>query len=75
MLVEKLGGAKVEVAADVTDSEGAKDCGCICCCVGEDSGDPLDKEERSDEPDVRDRRYIKLVSIFATCKLIQTVER
>ena len=30
---------------------------CCGCCVGEDSGDPLDKDERSDEEDCIETNY------------------
>lgn len=31
-------------------------CGCICCCNGELSGDPLDSDDRSEEPEATDCR-------------------
>ena len=54
LLLMNVGGDMyADVAAEEMDSEGVI-CGCIWDCRGEDSGDPLDSDERSDEPDVTD---------------------
>lgn len=53
-MANDVGGDTYDAALG-TFSVGAR-CGCICCCSGELSGDPLDRDDRSDEPDVTDCR-------------------
>jgi len=56
LLLMKLGGgAYADVAAEDKDRAGVICCcGWICCCSGEDSGDPLERDERSDEAECID---------------------
>ena len=64
--IAKFDGGEVnaECVDDGRDKAGAS-CGWIWCCTGELSGEPLDRDDRSEEPEVTDCR----------CKLSVRVSR
>lgn len=56
LLLMKLGGgAYADAAAEDKDKAGVICCcGCSCCWIGEESGDPLERDDRSDEAECID---------------------
>jgi len=53
LLVYVGGDMYAEVAAEEMDNAGVI-CGCIWAWSGDDSGEPLDSDERSEDPEVTD---------------------
>jgi len=53
LLVYVGGDMYADVTAEEIDKAGVI-CGCICDWRGDDSGEPLDSDERSEDPDVID---------------------
>ena len=64
----KEGGAYADVAAEDNDSAGVICSGCIWCWSGDDSGDPLDRDDRS-EPEETDCFCMESVSTDNALKL------
>jgi len=49
VLVKVGGETYADVAAEDKERAGVTCCGCICCCRGDDSGEPLERDDRSEE--------------------------
>lgn len=61
LLVYVGGDIYADVVAEEIERAGVICCGCICDCKGDESGEPLDKEERSEDPEATDCRFSKSV--------------